>query len=119
MVSPGNHQLGVRQLLSDEIKSLDHQLQTFVSSPLAERQNAVLWSSAPGKIRGFRPARQYAMGAKVDVVPPIFVVEDLAIAGHQHRDRIGEQQHSRRHRARKAIEPFMSNADILQFHRIH
>jgi hypothetical protein len=119
MVSPGNHQLCVWQLLSDEVKSLYHQLETFVGSPLAERQNSVLGISAPGEVREFRPARKNAMRTKVHVIAPVLVVEDLAIAGHQHRHRVREQQHSRSHGARKAIEPFMSHPDILQFHRIH
>ena len=119
MIAASNDQLRVWQLLSDEVESLGHELETFVGSPLAEGQNAVLGISAPGKIREFRTARENAMSAKVHVIAPVFVIEDLAIAGHQHGYRVREQKHSRGHGPREAIEAFMPNPDILQFHSIH
>jgi hypothetical protein len=63
MVSAGNHQFRLWHLLSDQIKGLDHELETLVGSPFAESQNAVDGSSTPRKIREFGPAREYAMGA--------------------------------------------------------
>jgi hypothetical protein len=46
--------------------------------------------SAAGEIRKFRAAGEDAMGAQVDIVAAIFVVQDFAITGHQHGDGIRE-----------------------------
>jgi len=103
MVSAGNHEFRLWRFRSDQIKSLNHELETFVRSPFAESQNAVDGSSTPRKIGEFGAAREYAMGAQVDVVSPILVVQDLPITGHEHGDGIRKQQHARSHCTRQAI----------------
>jgi hypothetical protein len=69
--------------------------------------------STAGEIRKFRAAGEDAMGAQVDIVAAIFVVQDLAITGHQHRDGIREQEHARGHRPGHAIQAFVPNADVF------
>ena len=85
MVSAGNDKLRVWQLLSDQVKSFGHELETFVGSPFTEGENAMLGIPAPGKVGEFRAARENAMGTKVDIIASVLVVKDLAIAGHQDR----------------------------------
>src|SRR5579862_81435 len=48
----------IRHFRSEQAESLDHQFQTFVSTPFAKRQNAMLRISTAGKIGKFRPARK-------------------------------------------------------------
>ncbi len=103
MVRSGNHQLGFGYLGSNQIECLDHEFETFIGSPFAESENAVDGSSTSREIGELGPACKNAMGAQVDVVPAVFVVQDLTIAGHKHGDGIREQQHSRSYRAREAI----------------
>ena len=88
MVAPGNHELRVGQLCSDQVEGLEHQLKAFVSSPLAESQNPMHRGTAAGEIGKFRPAREDAMRTHVNVVASILVVQNLAIAWHEHRNRI-------------------------------
>ena len=59
------------------------------------------------------------MGAQVDIVAAIFVVQDLAITGHQHGDGIREQEHARGHRSGHAIQAFVPNADVFEFDSVH
>ena len=94
MISAGNHKLGLGQSLCNLVEGLNHELETFVGSPFAERENAVDGISSSRKIRELGPPCENAVGAQVDIIAPILVVQDLPIAGHQHRDGIGEQQHS-------------------------
>jgi hypothetical protein len=63
MVSAGNHEFGLGQFRRDHVESLDHQLEPFVRSPLAERQNAVDWSTTSREIWEFGSARQDAVGS--------------------------------------------------------
>lgn len=86
MVSAGNHQRRVRHALGDPIEGLDHELQTFICAPFSESQDTVDRSASPGEIRELGPARKDAVRAKVDVVSSIFVLQNLAIARHQHGD---------------------------------
>ena len=76
-------------------------------------------SATPREIGELGPPRKDAVRAQVDIVPSVLVLQDLAIAGHQNGDRVGQQQHSRGDSARQAIEPLVTNAGILQFDRIH
>jgi hypothetical protein len=57
MISPADDELCIRQRVVHNGKRLDHQLEPFVSSPLSERQNAVLGIAAPRKVRVLRPSR--------------------------------------------------------------
>jgi hypothetical protein len=57
--------------------------------------------------------------AKMNVVPSIFVVQNFPVTGHQYRNRIRTQKHSRRQRTRCAIQAFMPDTNVLQFHRVH
>ena len=59
------------------------------------------------------------MRAQVHIVAAVLIIQDLAVPGHKHGNGIREQEHSRGDRARNAIQPFMTNADILQLNRIH
>ncbi len=119
MVSAGDHELCLGHFGRDQVESLDHQLQPFVSSPLAERQNVSGKRYATREIGKLGAPRENAMRTQVNVVAAILVVQNLAISGHQHRDRIREQQSARSDRPRHAVNHLMSNSDILQFHGVH
>jgi hypothetical protein len=84
MVATAHDQPGLRQSCRDVLEGLDHQLEALISSPLAKRQNAVLGISPAGEIRKFRRARENSMRAQMDVIPPIFFVQNFAVPGHQH-----------------------------------
>jgi hypothetical protein len=103
MISSSDYELGLGQSLRDLFERLDHQLETFVGSPFAERENTVDRISSPRKIGDLGPARKNPVRSQVDIIAAILVVQDLAIAGHQHRDGIREQQHSRGNGPGKAI----------------
>ena len=113
MISAGNHEFRLGQLRSNRIEGLDHKLEPFVGSPFAEGQNAVDRCTTSREVGEFRPSRQNAVGPQVDVVPSVLIVQDLAIAGHEHRDRVRKQQHSRRERAREPIDRLVTNSDVL------
>ena len=59
------------------------------------------------------------MRPQVNVVPAVFVVQYLAIAGHQDRDGIRKQQHARSKSAGKAIQTLVADSGVLEFYRIH
>jgi hypothetical protein len=88
MISAGNHEFGVRHLLGDQIERLDHEFKALVSAPLAKGKNAVGGSAPSREIGEFRSARKNAMGAQVDVIASIFVIQNLAVSGHEHRNGI-------------------------------
>jgi hypothetical protein len=86
MVSAGNHESRLRHLRRYQIEGLDHEFETLVCSPFAERQNAVGGSATPREIGQLRPARKDAVRAQVDVVSSVLIFQNLAIAGHQDRN---------------------------------
>jgi hypothetical protein len=59
------------------------------------------------------------MRPQVNVVSPIFVIQDFAISRHEYRNGVCEQQHSRGHGARHSIEALVTNSDVFEFHGIH
>jgi len=59
------------------------------------------------------------MCPQVNVVPPVFIVQDLAVARHEDRNGVREQQHARRKSASKAIQTFVTDSGVLEFYRIH
>ncbi len=119
MVASSDHQFCLWQFGPDDLECFDHQLQAFVSSPFAESENPMLGIAAAGEIRKFRPAGQDAMRAQVNVIAPVFFVQNFAIPRHEYRNRIREQQHSRRYRTSHAVQPRVANAGILQVHGVH
>ncbi len=119
MVSSGNHQLGFGHLGSNSIERLDHELETFIGSPFPESENTVDGISTTGEVGELRPASENTMCPQVNVVPAVFVVQYLAIAGHEDRNRIREQQHARGKSSRKAIQTLVTDSGVLEFYRIH
>ncbi len=77
------------------------------------------WVSAPGELRKFRPSRQDAVRPQVDIVTPVFVVQNLAVAWHQYGDRVRQEQHACGYGAGKAIQRLMLYSRIFQFHCVH
>lgn len=86
MVATRNHKPRFRHLLGQQIEGLDHQFQALVCAPLSERENAVKGIAAAREIGEFRPSGQDAMRTEMNIVAPVLVIQDLAIARHQHRD---------------------------------
>ncbi|MHB8217946.1 MAG: hypothetical protein ACYDDS_17885 [Candidatus Sulfotelmatobacter sp.] len=119
MVSPADHQLGVRQSCIHYLERLDHQLKPFIRSPFSERQYAVLWIAATGEIRILRPARKNTMGPHMNVVVTILLVEYLPIPRHKHRNRIREQQHPGGDSTSRAVDARVANPCIFQIDGIH
>jgi len=92
MIAAGDDQLRIRQGFGDDVECLDHEFQPFIRSPLSESQDAMLGIAAAGKIRILRPARQHAMRSHVNILAAVFFVKDFAIARHQHRNGIRQEQ---------------------------
>lgn len=86
MIPARHDELRVGQTVGQQIEGFHHQLEPLVGSPLAEGENALLRISTPGKIGELRPARENPVRAQMHIVPAIFVIQNLAVAGHQHRD---------------------------------
>ncbi|MGA8273571.1 MAG: hypothetical protein WB919_18555 [Candidatus Sulfotelmatobacter sp.] len=63
--------------------------------------------------------REDAVGAEMNVIATVFFVQDLAIAGHQHRDGVGEQKHFCSDGSGQAIGAGMADAGVFQIHRVH
>lgn len=89
MVAAGDHQFRLRQPSSDALERLNHQFKTLVSSPFSESENPVQRVSAPREVRELWPARKNAMGAKMNIVAPVLVIQYFSIARHQHGNRVG------------------------------
>jgi hypothetical protein len=103
MVSSSNYEPRLGDSRGDEVESFDHQLEAFIGAPLSERQNTLDGRSASREVGELGPAGKNPMRAQVNVVSSVLIVEDFAVSGHEHRDGIREEQHSRRHCACKSI----------------
>lgn len=119
MISTGNHKPCLRDSLSETIESVDHELKTLVGSPFSECKNSMYRSAAHREVGKFRTPGKNSVRAQMDVIASVFVVQNLAISGHQDRYGVGEQKHACRHRACHAIEPLMTNTSIGQLNSIH
>ena len=119
MISPCNHESGLRELWSEQIESLDHEFETLVRAPFPKGQNTVGGSSTTRKVGEFGAASQQAVGAKMNIVAAVLVVQDLAVSRHKNRHRVRKQKHPRRHRTSKSIQALVAHAYVLQFDRIH
>lgn len=83
MISASNHEPCLRHLLGDMIEGLSHELEPLVGSPFPECENSMYRSTAHRKIREFRTPGENSVGAQMDVIVAIFVVQNLAISRHQ------------------------------------
>jgi hypothetical protein len=119
MITPSDDEFEVRNLRFEQMKGFDHEFEPLVRTPFSKRQNAMCRRSAPGKVREFRPASKQTMGAEMNIVTTVFVIQDLAVSGHQHRDGIRQEKHSRGYRARYAIQALMTHAHILELNCVH
>ncbi len=119
MIATGNDQLRVRQTTLQGFEGCDHELQALVRSPFTECKNAVLGIASAGKVGEFGPSSQSAVGTHVDIVAAVFVEQNFAIPGHEHRDGIRKQQHSRGERAGHAISARKTYSGVLQVDGIH
>jgi hypothetical protein len=119
MVAAGDDQLRLGKSLGNQMEGFDHELQAFVSAPLAEREDAMLGIAAPGKVGIFGSLRQNTVGADVNIVAPVFVAKDFAVSGHEHGHGIGEQKHSRGKCSCRAVGASVPDACVLQIHGVH
>ena len=119
MIAPSNNQFSFGQPRGQQIERLDHQLQTLIRSPLAEGKNTVPRIATAGEVRKLRSAREDAVRPQMDIIPPVFIVQNFSIARHQDGYGIRQQQHFRGDCSGNAVESLMSHTHILQFHRVH
>jgi hypothetical protein len=119
MISARDDQCCFGHLLSHQIEGLNHQFEALVGAPFPECKNAVNRITASREIRKFRPSGQNAMRPQVNIVAAILVIQNLSIAWHQHRNRVGKQKHAGRDGSREAIKVLVANSYVLQLHRIH
>jgi hypothetical protein len=55
----------------------------------------------------------------MNIVAPVFLVQNFAISRHQHRYRIRQEQEPGCEGARRFVDARMSNARVLQIDRVH
>ncbi len=103
MIAARDHQFCLRHVAGDQIECLDHQFKTFIRPPLSKGENPMQRVPAAGKIWELWPARKNTVSAQMNVVTPVFVIQDFSITGHQHGHRIGQQKHPRSERPRKTV----------------
>ncbi|HTC46757.1 MAG TPA: hypothetical protein VK722_05520 [Candidatus Aquilonibacter sp.] len=72
-----------------------------------------------GKIRIFGFSGKNAVRAQMYIVAAIFLVQNLAVSRHQHRDRVRHEKHLCGKCAGQAVAARMADAGIFQVHRIH
>lgn len=119
MIATGDDQFRFGNFARNHLERLQHELQPLVGSPFSEGENAMDRISPAGEVGKLGPARENAMGAKMNVVAAILIVQDFSISWHQHRDRVRQQKHAGGDRAPEAVERFVPHAHILQLHRVH
>jgi hypothetical protein len=119
MVAASDHKLHPRMAVSHPAKSLNHQLQALIRSPLTERQNAVHRVTATRKFRKLGATGEHSVGSQVNVSATIFFIQNLAVSRHEHRNRIRHQEHSRCHCSRHAVHPLETDTSIAEFNRVH
>ncbi|MCU1300801.1 MAG: hypothetical protein JWQ87_1085 [Candidatus Sulfotelmatobacter sp.] len=119
MIPSTDNQLCVGHCSSHNLERFNHELQAFVGSPFSESEDPVLGITTPGEIRILGPTCQNAVGTHVNIIVPIFFMENLAVSRHQDGNRIREQQHSGRDSARGPIQTRVSHAGVFQVHRVH
>src|SRR5215469_12823970 len=119
MIAPGYYEFGLGQFGHEQIKSLDHEFQALVRSPLSKSQNPESRGATTREIRQFGTPSQQSVGTEMDVVAAVLVIQNLAIAGHKYGDRIGEQQHPGGYRTSEAVKTLVAHAGILEFDGIH
>jgi len=119
MVPSANHEPGIRQNIRHVFKRFDHQLQPLVGSPLAEGENTMFRIAAPVKAGEFGLSREYAVGAKMNVIATVFFMQDLPISRHQHGNGIGEKKHFCSDGTRQTIGACIADASIFQINRVH
>jgi len=88
MVSAGDDQARIRHLFFEDVESREHQLQPLVGSPFSESENAMLGSAAEAEVGELGTPRQNAMRAQMHIIAAVLLEQDLAVAGHQNRNRI-------------------------------
>lgn len=119
MISAGNDQPRVGQGARDDLESLEHQFQTFVGSPFTEGENAMLRVAADFELRILGAASENPVRAQMNVVAPVFVMENSAVAGHEHGDRVRHQEYSRGDGTSQAVEAHVADTGVFKVDGIH
>jgi hypothetical protein len=119
MISPRNYEFGLRQLPSKQVESLNHEFQTLVRAPFSKGQNVVGRSSTTRKVRKFGATSQQSVGAKMNIVAAVLIIQDLAISRHENRHGVRKKKHPGCHSTCEAVKAFTAHTYILQFHGIH
>ena len=118
MIAACDNQLRVRHSLPQQLERLNHEFEPLVGSPLAKSENA-MGIAATREVRKLWSSGKDAVGTKMDVIAPVFIVEDLAISRHENGYGVCKQQHARCDCTCAAIEPLMPNAGIFQIDGVH
>jgi len=86
MITTCDYESSLGHLGCKEVERLDHEFEALVSSPLAKGQDAMRRRAPTREVRKLWPPGQQSVSSQVDIVATIFVVQNFAISGHQHRD---------------------------------
>ncbi len=119
MVSPSYHQLGGGKLLPHLAEGGNHRFQALVGPPFAKRQDTAVGIVSAGEVGAFRTMGQDSMRTPVHVASPVLLLQQLAVGRQQDRNRVGQQQHPRGHRAYAAIHGAKTHVRIPQVDRVH
>lgn len=110
MIAPCNYEFSLRRFLSKQVESFNHELQPFVRAPFPEGQNTLSRSSTTRKVGEFGASSQQPVGAKMNIVAAVLIIQYLAISRHENRHGVRKQKHPRCHRTGEAIHAFMADA---------
>jgi hypothetical protein len=77
------------------------------------------WSSTARKVGEFGAASQQSVGAQMNIVAAVLIIQNLAVSRHENRDGVRKQKHPRRDRTSESIQALVANAYVLQFDRVH
>ncbi len=119
MVASTDDESRLRNASGYGLECFDHEFQPFVGAPFPECENAQLRISAPGKVRIFRHRGENSVRTEMHIVAAVFLAQNLAIAGHQDRNRVREQQNPGGQPSAKTVSAGVSYPRVREIDRIH
>lgn len=119
MVAAAHNEFRIRYLTVDPLECLNHEFEPFVRPPFAKCEDSMDGITATRKLRLFRAVRKDAMRPKMNVVPSILFLQNLAIAGKQNGNGVGQEHATCSYGAREPIQPLIANTGVFQVYRVH
>jgi len=84
MIATGNRERCCGNPFGEAVEGVNHEFETLIGSPFPERKNSMSRIAAHREIGEFRTPCENSVCSQMDVIPPVFVIQNLAISRHQH-----------------------------------